>query len=267
MKNEFQTRAVILREIDHGESDKIITFYSLNSGRLTCIAKGAKRSKKRFVNKLELFTALDLTYVSKGEGLSRLEQAETVTHFPKLRFDSRRYLGACLVAEVLLYWVKENDPDPECFALISSTLERLSAGNVEQTLILFFSRFLTIQGFRPVLDVCTGCGRPVAPKCRYTFHAARFGLVCEACIPPVRGSGMALSLASIKLLHRLQNLPADKMERFHFNQQSKKEAFAVFRSYFVYLLHRDIHSWQLAEEVLLAGEIKTDAGGWRLDSG
>ncbi len=128
MKTELQTRAVVLREIDHGDSDKIITFYGLNSGRLTCIAKGAKRSKKRFVNKLELFTALDLTYVSKGKGLSRLEQAETVAHFPQLRNDSRRYLAACLIAELLFYWVKENDPDPESFALIITTFARLARG-------------------------------------------------------------------------------------------------------------------------------------------
>lgn len=252
MKTEQQTtRAVVLRETDHGDSDKIVTFYGRDSGRLTCIAKGAKRSKKRFVNKLELFTSLDLTIVTKGKGLGRLEQAETVAHHARLRWDSRRYMAACLAAEVLLYWTKENDPDPYCFALVATTFERLSENNdLELTLLFFFSRFLSIQGYRPVLDVCADCGGTLTPKLRYTFQPSRFGVVCEACSRQMRASDKTLSPASIKLLHHLQNLPADKMERFHFNRQSRQQAFAVFRAYMVYLLQRDIHAWSMTEKML-----------------
>lgn len=251
MRTELQTRAVVLREIDHGDSDKIITCYGLDSGRLTCIAKGAKRSKKRFVNKLELFTALDLTYVTKGQGLSRLEQAETVAHYPRLRSDSRRYLAACLVAEILLYWVKENDPDQRTFALVLATFARLAeSDDLELPLVLFFSRFLAIQGYRPVLDVCADCGNALSAKFRYSFQPTRFGVVCSRCTPLPPHSDKALDLAAIKLLHQLQNLPADKIERFRFSRQSRKQAFAAFHSYFVYLLQREIHSWSLAGKAL-----------------
>ncbi|MEJ2690388.1 MAG: DNA repair protein RecO [Deltaproteobacteria bacterium] len=254
MKSELQTRAVVLREMDHGDSDKIITFYGVNSGRLTCIAKGAKRSKKRFVNKLEMFTALDLTYVSKMQGLSRLEHAETVAHYPQLRSDSRRYLAACLIAELLLYWVKENDPDPKSFALVLATFSRLAeSSDLELPLILFFNHFLASQGYRPVLDVCANCGKALSSRLRYTFQPSRFGVVCEICTPMPPGSDKALSLASIKLLHHLQSLPADRLERFHFNRQTRQQVFAVFRAYFVYLLQRDIHSWSLAEKMLWQG--------------
>lgn len=240
--------------MDHGDSDKIITFYTLHCGRLSCIAKGAKRSKKRFVNKLELFTVLDLTYILHGHGLSRLEQAETVSLYPQLRLDSRRYLVACLIAELLLYWAKENDPDPETFALVVTTFARLAEGNdLELPLILFCSHFLTNQGYRPVFDVCANCGKPFSLKFRYAFQPARFGLTCDICTPLPPGSDKVLSPASIKLLHHLQNLPASKIERFRFSRQARQQAFAVFRVYFVYLLQRDINSWALAENALWEG--------------
>lgn len=260
MKTELNSRAVVLREMDHGDSDKIVTFYALNSGRLTCIAKGAKRSKKRFVNKLELFTALDLTYVSKGNGLlSRLEHAETIAHFCQLRNDSRRYLVACLIAELLLYWVKENDPDPKTFTLVVTTFTRLAEGNdLELPLFLFLSHFLSIQGYRPVLEVCANCGKALSANSRYTFQPARFGVVCDTCSPLPPGSDKALSPASIKLLYYLQNLPDSKIERFHFSRQAKKQAFAVFRTYFIYLLQRDINSWSLAEQMLWKGGKEND---------
>ena len=47
--------AIVLRVNDLGESDKIVTFYSKQEGKLAGIAKGAKKSKKRFSNKLEIF--------------------------------------------------------------------------------------------------------------------------------------------------------------------------------------------------------------------
>ena len=55
------TEAIVLDCRDHGESDKIVTFFCLDAGRLAGIAKGANRSKRRFVNKLELFSSLQLT--------------------------------------------------------------------------------------------------------------------------------------------------------------------------------------------------------------
>ena len=56
-----RTRGIILRVNDYGESDKLVTFFSPDIGKATAIAKGAKRSQHRFVNKLELFTLLLLT--------------------------------------------------------------------------------------------------------------------------------------------------------------------------------------------------------------
>ncbi len=58
----LESPAVVLNCYDHGESDKIVTLFCQNIGLITGIAKGANRSTKRFVNKLELFTLLHVYY-------------------------------------------------------------------------------------------------------------------------------------------------------------------------------------------------------------
>ena len=78
------TIGIVLKVVDFGESDKIITFYCAKEGKLSCIAKGAKRSTKRFVNKLELFTLLDFQYNTRYT-LPTLDQAELLDSFTALR--------------------------------------------------------------------------------------------------------------------------------------------------------------------------------------
>ncbi len=88
---ELHTPAIVLKVMDFGESDKIVTFYTLGYGKLTGIAKGAKRSKKRFVNKLEYFTFLNITAVpGRRSSLSRIDQAELINPYPPLRENYQR---------------------------------------------------------------------------------------------------------------------------------------------------------------------------------
>ena len=54
-RTSHKTEAIVLRCLDYGESDRIVTFYTRDYGKLRGIAKGARRSRKRFANALELF--------------------------------------------------------------------------------------------------------------------------------------------------------------------------------------------------------------------
>ena len=60
-------KAVVLKVSDLGESDKIVTFYSREYGKVAGVAKGAKKSKKRFSNKLEIFSLLDILYAGRNQ--------------------------------------------------------------------------------------------------------------------------------------------------------------------------------------------------------
>ncbi|MGA2109956.1 MAG: DNA repair protein RecO, partial [Syntrophorhabdales bacterium] len=55
-------QAIVLSTRVFGESDKIVRFFTLESGKLTGIAKGGKKSQKRFMNTLELFNVINLEY-------------------------------------------------------------------------------------------------------------------------------------------------------------------------------------------------------------
>ena len=79
----FQTEAVLLRAVEFSESDRIVHLLTRDRGRLTAIAKGARRSKKRFGGNLDLFNHLRITVERRRRtGMARLEQAILIQPFP-----------------------------------------------------------------------------------------------------------------------------------------------------------------------------------------
>jgi len=240
-----QTLAVVLQVMDHGDADKIVTCYSQELGKLAAIAKGAKRSKKRFVNKLEPFSLLDLSYEeSRTSSLMRLDQAELISAFPTLRREYNRYTAASLLCEQMLQWTREHDADPDLFTLLRWALTCLEQGQPPfATVILFEIRMLDLLGYKPNLSGCLRCGQLAPARRPYHFSTSRSGLICKTCNRETEHGQVPVSLETAKLLHAAQQLDGNKLDRLHFSAEAIRESLTLLRRYDHHLLQREINSW------------------------
>lgn len=240
-----QTVALVIKVVDHGESDKIITFYCPSHGKLNGIAKGAKRSKKRFVNKLELFTLLDIQYAANTRStLVRIDNADLINPFVTLRQKYDRYAASILLCELVIHWTRENDGDKKLFDLLFWAFDKLDKGeSITRTIILFQIRLLDILGFRPNLSECLECGRLDSEGSPYRFSPNRSGLVCNKCAKNDTISPSFLSLSTAKLLLKAQDMDHKKISRLQFSPASTQEAITMLKRYERHLLQRDITSW------------------------
>lgn len=243
-----QTPAVVINVTDYGESDKIVTCYCPGLGKLRGVAKGAKRSRKRFVNKLEVFSLLELQYATgRHTSLARIDQAEMLHPFPLLRGSYEVYAAATLICELLLNWTRENDGDEELFALLVWAFTQLDQGQpVADTLILFQIRMLDLLGYRPRLFGCLECGGLGVADAPYRFSPSKSGLVCARCsdgATPAEPTSPPLALSTVMLLLKAQDLPRQKLGRLRFSPAACRESLAMLRRYGTYLLQREIHSW------------------------
>jgi DNA repair protein RecO (recombination protein O) len=244
-----QTPAVVIKVTDHGESDKIVTCYCPMLGKMTGIAKGAKRSRKRFVNKLEIFSLLDLQYATGNRSsLVRIEEAEIFHSFSFLRQDYQTYAAAVLICELILNWTRENDGDSNLFALLVWALEQLHLQQPLAEILIFFQiRMYDLLGYRPNLAGCLECGTIDATGTPYRFSSGRSGLICAKCggkSPQAGPTPTPLSLNTAKLLLKAQDLPRQKLLRLRFSPAAAGESLTMLRRYGSYLLQREIHSWQ-----------------------
>ncbi len=246
-----QTPAIVLNVMDYGESDKIITFYTLYHGKLKGIAKGAKRSKKRFVNKLEYFTCLDITAVpGRRTSLARIDQAELIDPYLALRENYQRYTAAMLVCELVDQWTRENDSDELLFQLVIWILAELSSAQSITDSILFFQvKMFDLVGVGLQLYNCLVCHKEIHDH-TYRFSLAHNGLICPLCAKSTNSSLLPLSVATIKILQRVQALPLDKVSRLKFSSSSRKETVNLLKLYSQFQLQRDINSWKQLESAL-----------------
>ena len=96
-----QTEALVLRSLPFGESDLILHLLVPGSGRLTAIAKGARRSVKRFSGTLDLFQHLRVTMdPRRRNSMARLDQATLLRNFDALRVDPARFALGCFLLEL-----------------------------------------------------------------------------------------------------------------------------------------------------------------------
>lgn len=242
----MDTDAVVLDCRDHAESDVIITLYGRSTGRLSAIAKGAKKSKKRFVNKLELFTFLNIQFTQKANrSLAFLSEAELHTSFINIRSNPEIYRTASVIREILLVGVRDAEPDENLFRLCLWALHNLNQKEPPQTvLILFLIRFFDLVGYRPDLQACLKCKIPVNQPHNYRFIVSGGGLFCSLCIPQHQEQGVALSHGTIKILQSAQDQPLEKLHRLKFTAQLRQQALNLLHGYARHILQRDIISWR-----------------------
>jgi DNA repair protein RecO (recombination protein O) len=237
--------AIVLDSYDHGESDKIVSFFCQGAGRITGIAKGALRSRKRFVNKLELFSFLQISYSRRNPAsLAVITDAELLNGFVGLRTSFPHYQGASIVREFALLATSEKLSDDNLFRLSLWALHSLDGKEDPKTVLaLFLVKLFDAIGYRPDLSKCQGCGSEYKNKGMARFNAHAGGLICSRC-QGGHGGGWRLTPGTIQMMISIQQQPLDRLGRFKMARPMQKEVLDCLYRYGRHLFQKDIHSWK-----------------------
>ena len=249
-KQQVESAAIVLDSLDHGESDLIVTFFCKHHGRLTGIAKGAKRSKKRFVNKLEIFSSLRILHSTpQNNRLSFIAEADLLDGFLTLRKNICCYTAASVIREFILLATKEIEGDEELYPLLIWAYEGLNNGHSPLlVLILFLIRFYAIIGYSPQLENCLQCGQQILADRNYSFNATTGGIHCSKCDSKETNSKIHLSRGTIKSLTAALHQPLERLHRLHLSDISQKEALSFLHAYGRQLFQREIVSWTFLDK-------------------
>jgi DNA repair protein RecO (recombination protein O) len=180
---QFTTSAIVIKTLDYGESDRIVAFYTPDFGKVKGIAKGAKKSKRRFSNALELLTLSRLIFFDKRESdLVRIEGCDIVDSFPAIREDIRKIAFGCYLVELVDEMTPEREANPDLFNMLKAFLSILCDSGAEaQILRIFEIRLLSLLGYRPGLDRCLHCDETLEHTGEVFFSVTKGGLLCERC--------------------------------------------------------------------------------------
>jgi DNA repair protein RecO (recombination protein O) len=249
----FSTPAILLRRMDYGDFDIIITFFTLKRGKLSLIAKSAKKSVKRFAGILELFSELDVVGdIGRTRGLPVLQEAVLRKPFSAIRADYRKTAYASYWAELIYSWIEDNVKQVPLYYLFDRMLTDLDSGRTaEEALnILFQMRFLTLSGHQPRLDHCSRCRTELEniSQDRISLDLKRGGLLCGNCHGG-SGSRRALAKGTIKQLLWVQSGNLAKATRIKFTQTATRESTEFLEEFVCYHLGKQPRSLKFLRQI------------------
>jgi len=177
---------LLLGKVDYRESDWVVTFFTEQRGRVSALARGARRSQKRFGGVLEPMHTLTLALEERPtRDLMILREASI--EIPRTRLVAR--LDTLEAAGRALGWVRSSTPqhqrEPLVYISIVELLEQLNQPSHERDPRLFLAEFgfrlLSALGFAIDFHGCVRCGRACAEGRAAYVDARKGGLVCRAC--------------------------------------------------------------------------------------
>ena len=204
----FETEGIILKHFDLGESDKIITFYTRDKGKVRAVANGVRKAKSR-ISGLVLPFSYNEIKIYQGKSLAKINHIENIYSFPELRENLLKMAYASYVAEISTKTGQEDKPNELFFSLILKTFYNIRNTDENDTKkldlinITFKGKLLEILGFKPEFMKCVKCDKKINPSKSNTFSISHGGLVCDNCLQNEEEYNFYISGESLVILRYL----------------------------------------------------------------
>jgi DNA repair protein RecO (recombination protein O) len=246
----YSTEAVVVRQTDVGEADRLLVLLTPDRGLLRVTARGARKPGSKIGGHLDLLCRSNVS-ISSGRGLETVSQAETIEAFRGLRTDLGRLSRGLYLAELGERFAVEEAPSHAPFRLLVDslrTLETLPPESADLLVRWHELRLLALHGFVPEVQRCADCASPLEPE-DHVFSAARGGIVCPGC----RGRGddplLPASVAVIKVLRFLRRSSWAEASSLRLGEDDRRQIERIMRAHLHYVLDRDVKSSAFLDEV------------------
>jgi len=179
-------RALLLRRVEFGEADLIVALFTRELGRVSALARGARKSTRRFGGALEPFFTLDVRLEERTTS-ELLVLAEA--GIARARLGLLGELARLDAAGRALGWVRDasppRTPEPRIFALLERFLDRLDSSDPKlvpgRELGELALSLLSEFGWGITLESCVSCGKACPEGKPGNVDPRRGGLVCRSC--------------------------------------------------------------------------------------
>lgn len=211
-----KNKGIVIKSVDYGESDKIITILSESGAKIPLMVKRAKKSKTGMQANTQLFV-YGLFIYAKLRGLGMLNSVDVISQNYQLRLDIYDSSYASLCAEVIDKSMEDDMFSKFNFQLLEFCLNRIENGDSAQLMsIIVLLKKMPEFGFSIIFnrDVING-NNDQSILCGYSFKF--HGVISEDNLEKDENT-ILISNKTLYLLDVLQKLPIDKMNEMKIHQ-------------------------------------------------
>ncbi|MHB9037392.1 MAG: DNA repair protein RecO [Armatimonadota bacterium] len=243
----YTASAIVLRRIDLGEKDRILTIYAREQGKLSAVAKGARRPGSKLGGVSEPFTYARM-FLSSGRDLDVLTQAEIRESFPNVKQSMAGIAYAVYLMELVNSFVDQRQPNPELFDTLLSAMYVLESGAKPEITVRYFElQLLTLLGYEPHFEACLRCGKKIKRE-KVAFSPALGGIVCPVCgVPP--NDAIWVPGAIVSYVRALKAAEPQKLKDMKFPKGALRDLALTLRWHIRYRLEHELKSVDFIDAV------------------
>lgn len=164
------TTGIVLKRINFGEADRILTVITPDQGKVTLIAKGVRKEKSKLAGGIELFSISNISFIPGKKDIGTLVSSRLLTHYGEIVKDIKRTNSAYTFLTTVDSATEES-PESDYYQLLLKSFSALNSIDVNLSLIeaWFYSRLLKLLGHQPNL-VTDDNGYSLAEESQYVFN-------------------------------------------------------------------------------------------------
>lgn len=225
----YKTDGIVLREMDYGETNKIVTLLTEELGKVSVIASGAKKPQSRLTAAAQPFVYAHWLLFG-GKGMLRASQADVIDSFRPIREDLHKTAYTAYIMELTDRFVEEKEPSQGLFLLLLYMLRHMSEGKDPAILShIFEMKMLRVAGIEPDVSHCSHCRKEISQASRFSIRMA--GPLCESC-HGADPQGISIKPSVYQLLRLFQYVDVRRIGTISVQEEGKRQLALLFRQYF-----------------------------------
>ncbi len=255
--NSIHTQGVVLRYTNTNESDRMLTVFSPELGKLSILAKGCRKQKSRFLSAVQLFCYSEFVLL-KVRDLYILSQADVQNTFFDLRCDLERLAYGTYILNLAEEAVNAGEGSYRLFALLLETLSYLSYGDIKASDVtsVFELKFVEIVGFKPELDHCALCD--CAPTHEVSFSINHGGIVCSACMN--NAHAYPIHADTLQIMRHVLAMKMEGIQTLKFYPEARTQMQQILPNFISEKLDKRFKSREYLDELLSKSPDEENSG-------
>lgn len=216
MLNKWE--GIVIRTIPYGESNKIVTLFTEEAGKITMMARGAKKPRSKLAAVTQPFTH-GIYLMRKGRGMGTLSQGEPVESMRFIREDLEATAYASYIVEIIDRLTDENAHINGVYMLLKEALHAINEEYDAEAITLFVEwKMLRVGGIHPFLHGCASCQ---ATDGEFGFSFQQMGFLCHRCFHHDRYI-IKLTPTQIRLIRTFYTVPIHQVGDISLKKETKE---------------------------------------------
>lgn len=179
---QIKVKGIIIKEIPYKDNDKILTILTDSIGKISCMAKGAKKSNSPILASSQYLVYSEFI-LYKSNSFYYINSAEIISTFYNFRVDFEKLEDAFELTKLLNFVLGENEDTSDILTLFLNTIYLLGANKKEKRLIksVFKLKLFCYLGFSPNIEKCSSCGQAITSDEKIYYDYVSNAFVCTKC--------------------------------------------------------------------------------------